>query len=158
YPCTWPTFPPFQINHYERIGPLSPYQSEILIIDGNTGTQLDVPPHSVTPPESSLPNAGPFGRSYTEAIPAWQFGGEACAIDCRALRHSASPGQSALIRREGVMPGERAHGRLGPGDVVFFASRYSDTYYKAFPEGRRYAALPVDGKSPAWPDPDPGCM
>ena len=21
YPCTWPTFPAFQINHYQRIGP-----------------------------------------------------------------------------------------------------------------------------------------
>src|ERR1700745_2525632 len=56
YPCTWPTFPRFQINHYERIGPLSPYNSDILIIDGNTGTQLDVPPHSVTLPDSGLPN------------------------------------------------------------------------------------------------------
>src|SRR5436305_4536921 len=71
YPCTWPTFPRFQINAEERIGPLGPYNSEILIIDGNTGTQLDVPPHSVTPPESSLPNAGPFGRAYTDVIPAW---------------------------------------------------------------------------------------
>src|SRR5207253_9281058 len=77
YPCTWPTFPRFQINAEERIGPLSPYHSEILIIDGNTGTQLDVPPHSVTRPESGLPNAGPFGRAYTDVIPAWQFGGEA---------------------------------------------------------------------------------
>src|ERR1700678_2056391 len=51
YPCTWPTFPPFQINHYQRIGPLSPVRTEILVLDGNTGTQLDVPPHSVTPPE-----------------------------------------------------------------------------------------------------------
>ena len=25
YPCTWPTFPPFQINHYRRIGRLSAY-------------------------------------------------------------------------------------------------------------------------------------
>src|SRR5947207_6562082 len=65
YPCTWPTFPRFQINAAERIGPLSPYHSDILIIDGNTGTQLDVPPHSVMPPESRLPNAGPFGRAYT---------------------------------------------------------------------------------------------
>src|ERR1700751_1387843 len=59
YPCTWPTFPRFQINPYEPIGPLSPYNSEILTIDGNTGTQLDVPTHSVTPPDSGLPNAGP---------------------------------------------------------------------------------------------------
>ena len=48
YPCIWPTFPPFQINHYQCIGPLVPYHSDILVIDGNTGTQLDVPPHSVT--------------------------------------------------------------------------------------------------------------
>src|ERR1700680_346873 len=61
YPCTWPTFPKFQINHYERIGPLSPFNSDILIIDGNTGTQLDVPPHSVTLPDSGLPNAGKYG-------------------------------------------------------------------------------------------------
>src|ERR1700728_1896642 len=66
YPCIWPTFPPFQINHYQRIGPLSPYHSDIVVIDGNTGTQLDVPPHSVAPPETSLPNAGAFGRTYTD--------------------------------------------------------------------------------------------
>ena len=67
--------------------------AETLLIDGNTGTQLDVPPHSVTPPDSGLPNAGPFGRSFTEKIPAWQFGGEACVIDCRrpARRRARRP-------------------------------------------------------------------
>src|SRR4051812_47908778 len=55
YPCTWPTWPRFLIHH-ERIGPLSPYHVDVLAIDGNTGTQLDVPPHSVTPPDSGLPN------------------------------------------------------------------------------------------------------
>ncbi|MFI5454580.1 MAG: cyclase family protein [Isosphaerales bacterium] len=158
YPCIWPTFPPFQINHYERIGPLSPYHSDILVIDGNTGTQLDVPPHSVTPPESTLPNAGPFGRTYTETIPAWQFGGEACVIDCRDLRESGPLGHSPLIKKERLIAWEKEHRPLGPGDVVLFRSDYSDTFYKALPEGRRFAALPVDGKSPAWPDPDPDCM
>src|SRR5437867_13363720 len=85
YPCTWPTFPKFQINHYERIGPLSPTNSDILIIDGNTGTQLDVPPHSVTLPDSGMPNAGKFGGAFTDKIAAWQFGGEVCVIDCRDL-------------------------------------------------------------------------
>jgi kynurenine formamidase len=158
YPCTWPTFPPFQINHYERIGPLGPYNSEILTIDGNTGTQLDVPPHSVTPPESSLPNAGPFGRSFTEAIPAWQFAGEACVIDCRDLRDASSPGQSPLIKKDRVIAWEQARRRLGPGDVVLFRSDYSDTFYRPFPGGRRYAADPVAGIVAAWPDPDPECM
>src|SRR4051812_28006807 len=60
YPCGWPTWPRFQSNQDQTIGPLGPYNGEVLVIDGNTGTQLDVPPHSVTPPDSGLPNAGPF--------------------------------------------------------------------------------------------------
>jgi kynurenine formamidase len=158
YPCTWPTFPRFQIIPDERIGPLSPYNTDILYMDGNTGTQLDVPPHSVTPPDSGLPNAGPFGRSFTDAIPAWQFGGAACVVDCRDLRDAASPGRSNLIGKERVQAWEHAHRRLGPGDVVLFRSGYSDAYYMPFPEGRRYVADPVEGRAPAWPDPDPDCM
>jgi kynurenine formamidase len=158
YPCIWPTFPPFQINHYERIGPLSPYRSEILIIDGNTGTQLDVPPHSVTPRESGFSNAGEFGRTYTDVVPAWQFGGEACVIDCRDLRDNAPAGQSSLIKKDRVIAWEKQHRPLGPGDVVLFMSGYSDAYYKPLPQGRRYAADPLAKQSPAWPDPDPECV
>jgi kynurenine formamidase len=158
YPCTWPTFPRFQINAEERIGPLSPYNSDILVIDGNTGTQLDVPPHSVTPPESGLPNAGPFGRAYTDVIPAWQLCGEACVIDCRDLVDAASLGRSALIGRDRVMAWEKAHRSLGPGDVVLFSSGYSDRFYRPLPEGRRFAADPLAGLASAWPDPDPDCM
>jgi kynurenine formamidase len=158
YPCTWPTFPRFQLNAEERIGPLSPFNSDILIIDGNTGTQLDVPPHSVTPPESGLPNAGPFGRAYTDVIPAWQFGGAACIIDCRDLLDAAPAGRSGLIRKDRVIAWEKAHRPLGPGDVVLFSSGYSDAYYRPLPEGRRFAADPIASTTPAWPDPDPDCM
>ncbi len=158
YPCTWPTFPHFQINHEEQIGPRSAYNSDILIIDGNTGTQLDVPPHSVTAPDSGLPNAGRFGRAFTDVISAWQFGGEACLIDCRDLLESAPPGHSGLIDKNRVMVWEKEHRVLGPGDVVLFRSGYSDRFYRPLPEGRRFAADPVEGKTPAWPDPDPECM
>src|SRR4051794_8166267 len=158
YPCTWPTFPRFQINHDERIGPLSPYNREVIVLDGNTGTQLDVPPHSVTPPDSGLPNAGKFGLSSTEKIPAWQFGGEACVIDCKAIRDTAPNGRSDLIKKERVMQWEKKHRPLGPGDVVLFHSGYSDKYYKPLPEGRRFGAEPVGGKAPGWPGPDPACM
>jgi kynurenine formamidase len=158
YPCTWPTFPVFQINHYERIGRLSPFNSDILVIDGNTGTQLDVPPHSVTPPNSKLPNAGPFGLAYTDKIAAWQFVGEACVIDCKDLLDTAPNGRSDLITRERIIAWEKKHRPLGSGDVVLFHSGWSDKYYRPFPEGRRFAADPVEGKTPAWPDPDPGCM
>src|SRR5947207_294754 len=85
YPCTWPTFPAFQINPYVRIGKHSAYNSDVIIMDGNTGTQLDVPTHSVTPPKSGFPNAGAFGFTNTDKVPAWQFGGEACVIDCQAF-------------------------------------------------------------------------
>ena len=158
YPCTWPTFPPFQLNRHRRIGRLSAYNGDILVIDGNTGTQLDVPPHSVTLPESGLPNAGRFGRAFTDKIPAWQFVGEACVIDCKDLLDSAPNGRSDLIKKERVMAWEKKHRPLGPGDVVLFHSGFSDRYYKPLPEGRRFAADPVAGKSPVWPGPDPGCM
>src|SRR5262249_51851399 len=29
---------------------------------------------------------------------------------------------------------------------------------KPFPAGRRFLAEPLDGKAPAWPDPEPDCM
>ncbi len=44
-PCYWTAgFPPFDLNHYQRIGPLSAYNSDILTIDEHTGTQFDAPP------------------------------------------------------------------------------------------------------------------
>jgi kynurenine formamidase len=158
YPCNWPTWPRFLMTSDERIGPLGAYNSEVLLIDGNTGTQLDVPPHSVTPPDSGLPNAGRHGRAYTDVIPAWQFVGEACVIDCADLLDAAPPGRSALVTKDRVIAWEKSHRPLGPGDVVLFRSGYTDAYYKPLPEGRRFLADPVEGKSPAWPDPDPDCM
>jgi kynurenine formamidase len=158
YPCTWPTWPHFVFHPHQRIGPLSPYHSDILIIDGNTGTQLDAPPHSVAPPDSGLPTAGPAGLIYLDKIPAWQFGGEACVIDCKELRDGTSPGRSELVKRDRIKAWENAHRPLGPGDVVLFHSGYTDKYYRPLPEGRRFAADPVEGKAPAWPDPDPDCM
>jgi kynurenine formamidase len=158
YPCTWPTFPAFQLNHYQRIGPTSAYNSDIIVMDGNTGTQLDVPAHSVTPPASGWPNAGAFGLMTIEKAPAWQFGGEACVIDCKQLLDATPNGRSDLIGKQHVMAWEKKHRPLGPGDVVLFHSGYTDTYYKPLPEGRRFAADPVAGKAPAWPGPDPDCM
>src|SRR5205085_1625924 len=90
--------------------------------------------------------------------PAWQFGGEACVIDCTDLLDSAPNGRSDLVKREKIMQWEKKHRPLGTGDVVLLHSGYTDKYYKPFPEGRRFAALPVEGKAPAWPDPEPDCM
>ena len=159
-PGPWPAvgFAPYHINHYLTIGPTSAYNCDILVLDGNTGTQLDVPPHSIPRPETNLPNAGPWGRMFTDKVPAWQFCGEACVIDCRDLRDSKTPGRSELVTKERVMAWEKEHRPLGPGDVVLFRSDYTDTYYKPLPQGRRFVAEPVAATSPAWPDPDPECM
>ncbi len=159
-PCTWPAagFAPFHINHYRRIGPSSEYNSDILAIDGNTGTQLDVPPHSVPLPGSKLPNAGPWGKLFTDKVPAWQFCGEACVVDCRDLLESRTNGRSALVKQERIAAWEKQYRTLGPGDVVLFSSGYTDKFYEPLPAGRRFVAEPVEGRSPAWPDPDPQCM
>jgi kynurenine formamidase len=160
YPATWPSapFPRFQITHQRTIGPDSPYNIDVLMIDGNTGTQLDVPPHSVARPDLNRPKSGPLGLAYTDKIEAWQFGGEACVVDVRDLLDKAPNGTSPLVRREHVERFEKQHRQLRFGDVVLFRSDYSDKYYQPFPEGTRYIADALDRKSPGYPDPDPDCM
>ena len=91
YPCNWPThpFPKFQIIHQTIVGPASPYNIDSLYVDGNTGTQLDVPPHSVARPDLKREKSGPLGLATTEKTEAWQFGGEACVVDTRDLLDKA---------------------------------------------------------------------
>ncbi|MFP6700233.1 MAG: cyclase family protein [Planctomycetaceae bacterium] len=159
YPCTWPSgFPMFQLKHYRRIGSLTPYNIDVLTIDGNTGTQIDVPPHSIPRPGSGLPNAGPLGSIFTEKVPAWQFGGEAVVIDVSELLDTTENGISSLIQPSHVLAWEKTHRRLRFGDVVLFRSGYSDKYYRPFPAGRRFVADPLQGTAPAWPDPHPDTM
>lgn len=158
-PCYWSAgFPPFDLSHYLKIGPLSPYNSDILTIDEHTGTQFDAPAHFVPPPDSGLPNAGPLGAVTGDKVPAWQFCGEACVIDCQSLLESAPKGESALVTRDLVKAWEKLHRPLKAGDVVLFRSGYSDKFFVPFPEGRRLVADPVQGSAPGWPDPDPACM
>ena len=160
YPATWPAapFPRFQITHQRTIGPDSAYNVDSLLIDGNTGTQLDVPPHSVARPELGRPKSGPLGLAYTDRIEAWQFGGEACVVDVRDLLDQAPNGTSPLVLLRHVERFEQKNRRLRFGDVVLFRSDYSDTYYRPLPEGRRYIADILDRKAPGYPDPDPECM
>jgi kynurenine formamidase len=160
YPCTWPAypFPRFQLNHQRTIGPDSPYNIDSMLIDGNTGTQLDVPPHSVTRPDLKRPKSGPLGLAFTDKIEPWQFGGEACVIDVRNLLDKAPKGVSPLVTPEHVKQFEATHRPLRFGDVALFRSDYSDKYYRPFPEGSRFIADVVDRKEPGYPDPDPDCM
>lgn len=159
-PCTWPTypFPRFQLTHAQVIGPASAYNVDVLLIDGNTGTQMDVPPHSVARPDLMREKSGPLGLHYTDRIEPWQFGGEACVVDVRDLLDQAPNGVSPLVTPEHVDRFEQAHRPLRLGDVVLFRSDYSDHYYRPLPEGRRFIADVVDRLAPGYPDPHPECM
>ena len=138
YPCTWSDgFPTFRMDPYLRVGPTSAYNSEILTIDGNTGTQMDVPPHSVARPK---------------------FVGEACIVDCRNLLNTTPNGVSSLVRIPPLKAWEKEHRVFRFGDVVLLRSDYSDKYYQPFPEGRRFIADPLEKKAPGWPDPHPDAM
>ena len=160
YPCTWPSypFPRFQIVRQRTIGPDSAYNVDVLMIDGNTGTQMDVPPHSVARPDLERPKSGPYGLAFTDKIEPWQFGGTACVVDTRELLDTTAGGVSPLVTRERVLQFERQHRPLRFGDVVLFRSDYADKYYRPFPAGRRFVADVLDRKSPGYPDPDPACM
>ncbi|MBM82568.1 MAG: hypothetical protein CMJ78_18545 [Planctomycetaceae bacterium] len=159
YPSTWPQgFPRFRIIHDRVIGPRSAYNTDILYIDGNTATQMDVPPHSVVRPELKMPKSGKFGHHFTEAIEAWQFGGEACIVDCRDLLNKAPNGVSPLVKIDRLKAWEKKHRPFRFGDVVLVRSDYSDKFYRPLPEGRRFLASPLERKTPAWPDPNPEAM
>lgn len=160
FPCTWPSapFPRFQINHQRVIGPDSACNIDVLLIDGNTGTQLDVPPHSVARPDLKREKSGPLGLAFTDKIEAWQFGGEACVVDVRDLFDQAPKGVSPLVTPQHVERFEKQYRQLRFGDVVLFRSDYSDKYYKPYPEGNRYIADILDRKAPGYPDPNPECM
>jgi kynurenine formamidase len=160
FPCTWPSypFPRFQITHQRSIGPDSPYNIDVLVIDGNTGTQLDVPPHSVARPDLKREKSGPLGLAYTDKIEPWQFCGEACVVDVRDLLDQAPNGISPLVKPEHVARFEKQHREVRIGDVVLFRSGYSDKYYRPLPEGSRFVADALDRKAPGFPDPDPACM
>lgn len=160
YPCTWPSypFPRFELNHQRRIGAESAYNIDVLLIDGNTGTQLDVPPHSVARPELKREKSGPLGLAYTDKIEPWQFGGEACVVDVRDLLDQAPKGESPLVKPSHVERFEKEHRQLHFGDVALFRSGYSDKYYVPLPAGKRFIADILDRKAPGYPDPDPDCM
>ena len=130
YPCTWPDgFPHFKIEHVKTIGRESAYNVDTLTIDGNTGTQMDVPPHSVARPDLKLPHSGPFGLEFTDKTPAWKFVGEACVVDLHELLDQGENGVSSLVLTKHVTAWEKKFRPFRFGDVVLFHTEYTDKYY-----------------------------
>ena len=116
-------FPRFQITHQRTIGPDSAYNIDVLLIDGNTGTQLDVPPHSVAPARLE---AGEIGA----ARPGLHRQDRALAIRRRGVRRRrARPARPGPERRQparqgaSTSSGSKRHRQLRFGDVVLFRER-----------------------------------
>ena len=159
YPCTWPDgFPRFRLDHVNTIGRGGAYNIDTLSIDGNTGTQMDVPPHSVARPSLNLPHSGPYGDEFTEKTPPWKFVGEACVIDLQRLLDTGDPGVSPLITVDHIKEWESRHRKFKLGDAVLFRSGYSDKYYLPLPEGRRFVADVLENKFSGYPGPTPETM
>src|SRR5690349_4195030 len=136
---------------YHKWGPDGPWASDLLIVDENTGNQVDCPPHMVPPPDSGLPNAGYWGTLTCDKVPISQWLGEVVKIDARGTLDKAKNGESPIITKDMVLAAERAHRPLQAGDAVLYWSGYDDKYDKPMPEGARLIVTPFEGKSPAWP-------
>jgi kynurenine formamidase len=139
---------------YVQHGP-GPLAADLLIVDENTGAQLDCPPHMMPPLESGLPNAGYWGSMSCEKVPIWQFMGEVVKVDGREILDQAPDGVSPVYSVDMIKAAEQALGReVGPGDVVLYWSGYVDKYDQPGEAGRRLIVAPVEGSAPAFPAPD----
>jgi kynurenine formamidase len=129
------------------------------VIDEHTGTQTDFPAHFVPPPDSKLDFAGPMGRVTGDKYPLDRMMGPAAVIDVTDLVDSAENGKSAVVPLSRVQEWEEKNGEIKAGDVVLFASGYTDKYYRPLPEGLRMTYEPVVAKTkPGWPAPAPDVM
>ena len=75
----------------------SAYTADLIIVDNDTTTQLDCPPHMMAEQDSGLPNAGYWGFLTCDQLPAWQLVGEVVKIDGRDIYDQAPNGQSPIF-------------------------------------------------------------
>ena len=133
----------------------SAYTADLILVDNDTTTQLDCPPHMMAEQDSGLPNAGYWGFLTCDKLPAWQLVGQVVKIDGRDIYDQAPNGQSPIFTVDMVKQAEQALGRdLSRGDAVLYWSSYND---KRGAPGEAAERAQIDvllGKAPAWPAPN----
>ena len=133
----------------------SAYTADLIIVDNDTTTQLDCPPHMMAEQDSGLPNAGYWGFLTCDKLPAWQLVGQVVKIDGRDIYDQAPNGQSPVFTVDMVQQAEQALGRdLTRGDAVIYWSSYND---KRGAPGESPDRPQIDvllGNAPAWPAPN----
>ncbi len=153
------SWPGGQLHHqpivvpYIQHGP-GPLAADLIMLDENTATQTDCPPHMMPPQDSGLPNAHYYGDRTCDEVPAWGWIGEAFKIDGRNILDQAANGVSPLFTVKQIKAAERKHRPLRPGDAVLYWSGYDDKHDAPLPKGSRLIIDPVAGRSPGWPAPD----
>jgi kynurenine formamidase len=164
-PCTWPghmTFAHSNWNWYAEVSQATGdthsfdhYQTNFLVIDEHCGTHFDAPTHFIPPPDSGLPNAGPFGAESGDKVNLAALIGNAVMIDVRDLVKEGKPGISPYITVDFIKGWESMNGPIEPGEIVLFWSGW-DRYYLKGKEGLNYVQKPVVLKeTPGWPAPEP---
>ena len=91
------------VVNYITHGP-GPLAADLLLVDENTATQLDCPPHMMPPQASGLPNAGYWGEMTCDKVPVWQLMGEVVKIDGRGILDQAEPGTSSAGLKTTQLP------------------------------------------------------
>jgi len=142
------------VTSYIRHGQ-SPYTADLIIVDNDTATQIDCPPHMMADQDSGLPNAGYWGSMTCDLVPVWQFAGEVVKVDGRSILDQAPNGTSPVFTVDMVKAAEQRIGRdLERGDALIYWSTYDDTRGAPGEPADRLVFDAVRGTSPAWPGPN----
>ena len=153
-PCTWPGHIPFVHRIWRDFGESSVYKTHCVVIDEHCGTHFDAAPHFIPPEGAPFPLAGPLGLKGGDRVDLASLCGPAAVIDVKDLCSKAKPGESPWITKDCIADWEQANGALKKGDIVLFASGWSDKY-KAGKLGYDYITGPVaESSTPGWPAPD----
>jgi kynurenine formamidase len=133
----------------------SPHTADLILVDNDTGTQTDCPPHMMPQEDSGLPNAGYWGFLTCDKLSAWQMVGQVVKIDGRDIYDQAPNGQGPIFTVDMIKQAEQALGRdLSRGDAVIYWSSYNDKRGAPDQSPDRPQIDVLLGKAPAWPAPN----
>jgi len=159
-PVSWPTLPAFRksiLNWFEDYaepsGTVVPskgyFYDQALSMDEHCGTHVDLPIHVLPPARLQQLAGNPF------RVALKTFVGPCAMVDAREYLDRAEPGTSPRIRADTLERWEEHNGQLHSGEIVLLDTGYTDRYFVAFPEGKRFLHRPVIDRSvPGWPVPD----
>ena len=134
----------------------SAYSADLIIMDNDTATQIDCPPHMMAHQDSGLPNAGYWGSMTCDKVPIWQLAGEVVKIDGRDILDQSANGTSPIFTVEMVKPPPRRQSVATSVSATQCCTGVPITMCAARPTSHPdYLVFDaVRGVAPAWPGPN----